>query len=286
MRENRLTLTCGRELAYAEFGAPDGLAVMYCHGFPGSRLEAEVAHRVARTLGIRLIAADRPGFGCSDASPARTLLGWAEDLRELADRLELDEFSMLGVSGGAPYALACAFALPRRIRSAAIVSGLAPRGALAGASRTSTSGLGLRITTRLPRSAQVIARVLSILACRASPLLFTIMSATAPRADRRALNDGKFRSSLAASMREAFRNGASGAATDLRLLCASWGFDLRSVNVPIRIWHGARDRVVPISMGRFLEQRLPDCLATYFKEHGHYSLVHDCADQILYRLID
>ena len=207
-------------------------------------------------------------------------------MRELTDRLELEEVSILGVSGGAPYALACAFALPRRIRSAAIVSGLAPREALAGSPRPSTSGLGLRFTTRLPWSANMFARVLAILARRASPLLFTIMSARAPDTDRRVLNDSTFRSILAASMREAFRNGAGGAAKDLRLLSASWEFDLHSVHVPICIWHGARDRVVPISMGRFLEQALPDCHATYFEEHGHYSLVHECADQILSRLVD
>ncbi len=41
-----------------------------------------------------------------------------------------------------------------------------------------------------------------------------------------------------------------------------------------------------MSMGLFLEQALPDCQASYEQEHGHYSLVHDYAEQILSQLID
>lgn len=286
MRDYRLTLRCGRSLSYAEFGASTGAPVVYCHGFPGSRLEAAVADRTASSRGVRLIAADRPGFGMSDYCPGRTIPAWADDVQDLAEHLELDEFSMLGVSGGAPYALACACRLPRRIRSTAIVSGLGPAESVNDGSRASTSGLGLRATARWPWAASVLSRVLGLTARHASPLLIAIVSAKASRLDRRSLKDAEFRSILATSMREAFRNGTRGAAMDLMLLSASWGLELDRLRVPVRIWHGEQDRVVPIAMGRYLERALPNCRATYLQEHGHYSLVHDCADQILSHLID
>lgn len=286
MRNKRLTLACGRRLAYAEFGSPNGISVMYFHGFPGSRLEAAFAERTAAFLGVRLIAVDRPGIGMSDDCHGRTILGCAQDIRELADNLGLGEFSILGVSGGAPYALACAFKLERRVRSVAIVSGVGPPEALPGASIASTSGIGLRTVAAAPWLALPLASVLGALARHASPVLLGMLSARVSHLDRQTLRDGEFRATLATSMREAFRNGRRGASMELKLLSMSWGFDLRELRVPVRIWHGGKDRVVPESMGRFLQQALPNCQATYLREHGHYSLIHDYTKQILEQAID
>ena len=286
MNDRRLTLPGGRVLSYAEFGAPKGIPVIYCHGFPGSRLEAAFADRVASSLGARLIAVDRPGIGMSDYCAGRTILEWADDVRPLVDHLELKRFSVLGVSGGAPYALACAFKFPRRVRSAGIVSGIGPPAAVNGASLASTSGLGLRLTAAVPWSVILLSSVLGAVACHASPLLLALLSAKASELDRRILRDGEFRTILAASMREAFRNGPRGAATDLTLLSMPWDFELQELRVPVYIWHGGEDRVVPMSMGLFLEQALPDCRASYEQEHGHYSLIHDYAEQILSHVID
>jgi pimeloyl-ACP methyl ester carboxylesterase len=286
MRDHRLTLPAGRGLSYAEFGASTGTPVFYCHGFPGSRLEAAVADGVASSTGARIIAADRPGFGASDACPDRTILDWAGDVRDLADHLELESFSVLGVSGGAPYALACAYALPRRVRATAIVSGLAPPESVSETPAASTAGLGLRFAARLPWAVPVLSWVVGMTARYATPLLLAFLSAKAPDLDRRTLDDAEFRAILAASMREAFRHGGGGAATELKLLAASWGFALDRVRVPVRLWHGGRDGVVPTAMGRYLERALPTCRATYLDEHGHYSLVHDCAEQILSHLIE
>jgi pimeloyl-ACP methyl ester carboxylesterase len=286
MKDRRLTLPGGRGLSYAEFGASKGVPVVYCHGFPGSRLEAAFADRVACSLGARLIAVDRPGIGMSDYCTGRTILGWADDVRSLVDHLELGQFSVLGVSGGAPYALACAFKLPQRVRSIAVVSAVGPPVAVSDASLASTTGLGLRLAAGAPRLAFLFSIILGILARHASPLLLAILSAKASELDRRILRDGEFRTILAASMREAFRNGPGGAAMDLTLLSAPWGFELQELRVPVHIWHGGEDRVVPMSMALFLEQALPDCQASYEQAHGHYSLVHDYAEQILSNVID
>lgn len=286
MREHRLTLGLRRRLCYAEFGASEGLPVFYCHGFPGSRLEAAFADRVAASLGARLIAADRPGMGQSDGCPRRSILGWADDVRALADHLQLDRFSVLGVSAGAPYALACAYGLPERTRSIAVVSGLGPAQAIGEASLASISGIGLRLVARWPWAATVFSCALGPIARHATPLLLGLMRARASRLDRRILKARRFRSILAASLREAFRNGPRGPATDLRLLSASWDFEPGAVQAPVRLWHGSADRVVPISVGRFLERTLPDCRATYVQGHGHYSLVHDYAEDILSHLVN
>jgi len=98
-----LTLPDGRQMAYATFGDASGEPAFYCHGFPGSRLEAALLDDAARDLGVRVLAPDRPGYGGSDPSPDMGLADWPGDLRCLADALGIDEFLLIGVSGGAPF---------------------------------------------------------------------------------------------------------------------------------------------------------------------------------------
>ena len=122
----KLRLVDGRRLAYAEYGVPNGRPAFYCHGFPGSQREAQLIDPAARAQNVRIIAADRPGYGDSDPLPGRSILAWAKDLTALADHLGLDRFSLIGVSGGAPYALACAFLIPERLIACTLVCPLGP----------------------------------------------------------------------------------------------------------------------------------------------------------------
>ena len=121
-----ITLPDGRRLAYAEYGDPLGIPVVYCHGFPGSRLEAALFHDTAKQGGVRVISADRNGLGDSDYLPNRTMLDWPDDVAAMADALGLDRFHLLGVSGGGPYALACAYRIPERLKGLALVCPLGP----------------------------------------------------------------------------------------------------------------------------------------------------------------
>src|SRR5215469_1097864 len=124
--EHRLRLADGRTLACLQLGDPAGSPVLYFHGFPGSRLEARVAADAAARLGLRLLAVDRPGFGQSTFRAGRTVGSWAADVVALADQLALGRFSIVGVSGGAPYALACAALLSDRLARVALVCPLGP----------------------------------------------------------------------------------------------------------------------------------------------------------------
>ena len=85
----QLRLGDGRRLAYCEYGVRDGKPIFYFHGWPGSRLEAQLAAPTARSYNARLIAVDRPGFGRSDFKRKRTLLDWPRDVAALADSLGL-----------------------------------------------------------------------------------------------------------------------------------------------------------------------------------------------------
>ena len=124
--DRTIRLRDGRRLGYAEWGDPGGRPLLYFHGWPGSRLEGRLGDEAARARGVRLIALDRPGMGLSDYQPRRTLVDWPDDVIQVAAALGLDRFAVLGISGGGPFAAACAWKLSEQLTGAGIVSCLAP----------------------------------------------------------------------------------------------------------------------------------------------------------------
>jgi pimeloyl-ACP methyl ester carboxylesterase len=126
MTNNQIILNDGRTLGFAEYGDDQGQPFMYFHGFPSSRLEGRLVDDVARGQHLRIIAPDRPGFGLSDFKPGRKLTDWPEDVIGLANALELDRFSIVGLSGGGPYAAVCACKISTRLSAVGIISGSGP----------------------------------------------------------------------------------------------------------------------------------------------------------------
>src|SRR4051794_34692857 len=127
-RASIYVLSGGLRIAVDESGDPRGFPVFFFHGWPASRLQGAGFGPDASTLGIRIIAPDRPGVGLSSPQPGRRLLDWPPIVEELAHVMGFARFGVLAVSGGGPYGLATAFALPSRVESAAIVSGAPPLG--------------------------------------------------------------------------------------------------------------------------------------------------------------
>ncbi|GAJ21446.1 unnamed protein product, partial [marine sediment metagenome] len=126
MQDYYIGLENGRMLGYRFYGDPKGVPVFYVHGGGGSRIFAAALHKAALEAGVNLIAADRPGMGISDYQADRSILDWADDMAALADHLMLDGFSVLSESGGSPFALATAYALPDRVPKVALVSASSP----------------------------------------------------------------------------------------------------------------------------------------------------------------
>ena len=280
--ENWIYLKDGRRLGYLSCGDETGLPVFYCHGFPGSRLEVLLADRMAACHSIRLIGIDRPGYGLSDTAPGRSLISWSTDLAELADYLGVTRFSVLGVSGGGPYAVACAFMLPSRLSSVGLACGLAPigtTGILSGMNLINR--FGLQLSAEAPSLLSMVLAPISILLRKNPAVALSVMAARAKQPDRSFLRHGDIGSALCTTFREAMRFGAAGAVSDLRLYGAGWGFRLNRIRVPIDLWHGEKDHIVPVAMGRWMAATLPGCHATFLPEHGHFSLILEGMQTIL-----
>ena len=123
--EKDIIVPDNRTIKYVIYGSPDFTCpVFYFHGYPGSAIEAGLADAFAKEIGITIISVNRPGFGGSDPLRHRRLLDWPQDVSFIADALRINRFSILAVSGGAPYAAACGYALGSRIEKLIIVSGI------------------------------------------------------------------------------------------------------------------------------------------------------------------
>ena len=108
-----MDLPDGRELAWLELGCPSGPPVFVFHGTPGSRLQVSFDEEPITASGVRFIAPDRPGYGHSSFHRGRRLADWASDVSRLADHLQIDRFSVVGISGGGPHAAVCSTVSPR-----------------------------------------------------------------------------------------------------------------------------------------------------------------------------
>lgn len=281
-RSRQLTLRDGRRIGYAEFGAAGGRPILYCHGFPASRLDGRLGHEAALRLGLRLIAPDRPGYGLSDYQPGRRISDWPRDVLGLADGLSLDRFAVLGISGGAPYAVVSAAALAGRITAVGIVGGLGRVDLQENSARMNPfARLSFALARRTPRLSQLLNQGLAPV-LRGSPhWMLKLLSGNLPPPDRKVLSDPATFAIFADAFREAFRQGGRGAALELTLLALPWETALESIRVPCHVWHGEQDTTVPVEMGRWLARSVPGCRASFFPEDGHFSLPVNRIDAIL-----
>jgi pimeloyl-ACP methyl ester carboxylesterase len=268
----QITLCDGRKLGFAEYGHPGGYPVFYFHGWPGSRLEPEATREQGIPSAVRIIAVDRPGYGLSDFQSARTLASWAKDIGELAGVLRLERFGVMGVSGGGPYTLACAARLPEKVSSACVIAGMGPMDnpeALKGMVALNRWMLGLA------RTAPWLARTLVGFGLdrikRSDEFLSPYIMARLPPSDKAILEKPGTKEALVRNWHEAFRSGTKGALWDGGLFANRWDFRLEEIKVPVRLWHGEADIIVPCAMTRYVAGTIADCRAAFLPGEGHFS---------------
>jgi len=275
-------------MAYDEYGDAKGAPVFFCHGWPSSRTMAELTHAAAHDLGVRIISPDRPGISGSAFQANRKLIDWPPIVGELADKLEIERFHILAISGGAPYAYVTAWQMPKRVRAIAIVSGAPP---IVDLSEHSELLKLYRWMLALYRSHPQLLRALFYLArpiaCLRPPIRFRplLLKLLLQPVDAAALRDAAAFEACFESQRRAWRASAKGVMTDAEIYAQPWGFRLEDVDVPVRLWHGKEDRAFTFRVAQEVAARLPNCVARYVDNAGHYSLPIRHMHEILADLI-
>ena len=267
-----IRLRDGRMLGYAEYGDPSGIPLIFCHGWGDSRLTRHPDDTRTAVLGVRLITIDRPGFGLSSFQPRRTPLDWPADVVQLADRLELGRFALLGHSGGGPHALACGVAIPDRLTAIGIACGFAPMdrpGALDGMSRQLQQGVGL--FSRMPWISRLLFASLPNQYRRNAEKAFEQQFGHGlPDSDRAILDRGDVHANVLAGAVEALRCGSRGLAHEAPLfLGRPWGFRPEAICTPAWLWYGDADSIVPLQMGHYLANTIPRSDLRVYPGEGH-----------------
>ncbi len=264
-------LSDGRRVGYAEYGDPKGLPVFALHGTPGSRLMFALSDHAARDRGLRLIAPERPGYGLSDYRHSATLFDHARDIATLAEASGLERFAIVGVSGGGPYAVAAAAAMPGRVVLLALVG---PVGPIADYGRQIRMSRGHRLLfgnlVRLPLASRAFFFGLRNLLHLVPELAHRGLMARVSQSDRTVLARNDVKTSLRAAVFEGLRPGIEGAVQDVTLFCAPWGLPLARVNASAVLWQGSDDSIVPPQAAYWLARTLPNCRLDVIHGAGHY----------------
>jgi len=277
-----LRLRDGRRLAYSERGDQHGMPVVHMHGMPGSRLDHEADDEYYRALGVRVITPDRPGYGLSDPHPHRRLVDWPADVAELADQLGITRFGITALSGGGIYALACAAVIPDRLIEVVVTGCPSPMqrpGALAGMRFMTRAGVWLG--AHAPWLLEAGATALSGLIRRYPRFFVDQFNRDKPPPDRRWLSMPSVSAGAAETLREALRPGVWGYVQDIRVLSSPWGFALSDIKVPVELWHGDLDTVIPLSHGRYLAAAIPNATLRVCPGEAHMLLWNHLAEIVM-----
>lgn len=272
--DNRIKLNDGYTVGYAEYGDPTGKPVIHFHGTPSSRFEADNPDLIAITerLRVRYIVPDRPGIGLSDWK-RYTFASYPDTIAQFADKLGLDRFAVAGLSGGGPFVAACAWKIPKRLTTAIIVSGPAPFD-LPGVkeSLSKEERQQYDVADKMPWLFRLFLWKFARDA-RKNPASIRAMFANAPEADKTLLTQPGVRRAFEEMIIGAFEQGTRAAAYEWAHISRQWGFSLQEIKMPVHIWHGEADSMVPVKHAHTLAEAIPDSRARFFPNEGHVAIV-------------
>ena len=200
--------------------------------------------------------------------------------------LEIDRFAAVGVSGGGPYAAACAVRIPQRLTAVAIVCGLAPLDVLAATDGIiRTNHLLFFLGSRLPWLARISMWRMACQVRRDPEEILRRMIVPLPDPDKAVLARLEVKTAMKENIVEAFSAGSRGAACELLLYTRPWRFLLKDIATRVDLWHGEQDVSVPLIMGQYQARTIPNCHATFYPGEGHFSLVINHMEEILRSLL-
>ena len=248
-----------RELSVESLGDPEGKPVFLLHGTPGGRYGPRPRGIVLYRLGIRLITYDRPGYAGSDRLPGRTVSDAAADVEAIADYLGIDSFGVVGRSGGAPHALACAARLNGRVICAAALSSLAPYDAEGLDWELGMAHSNVLAYRNAKDDRAALETTLNDQAGRVrdnSDGLLKVLWPELVGHDKEVIGDIALRQLIAGIHADALRDTAEGWIDDVIALRQPWGFELSDISVPVKLWAGRDDVFSPVGHTRWLAKRI------------------------------
>jgi pimeloyl-ACP methyl ester carboxylesterase len=279
-----VSLGGGRSVDVATSGPATGLPLVFHAGTPAGLAPYEPLSSAAADAGLRTVQYSRPGYGDSEPHPGRRVADAAADVAGILDYLGADKFVTAGWSGGGPHALACAALLPGRCLAAATIAGLAPHDAagldwLGGMAQENLDELGLAAQGD-PKFSDFLNQAAAMMADPSPEQLADAFGDLIKAADKAALT-GDFAEFMTEETKAAFKTGIAGWHDDDLAFVVGWGFEVTDVDVPVAVWQGDADAMVPFAHGAWLAASIPGASSHLLTGHGHLTLVADKIGEII-----
>ena len=288
MKWMTVDLPDGRALDVLVGDGDERRGFLFHHGTPGNATRYETWFPAVEARGLRPIAYSRPGYATSTRNPRRSVASVARDVSDLLDQLGIDDFFTLGGSGGGPHSIACAALMPARCLASAALVTVAPIDAdgldfFAGMTQLNVDEFNAALAGESTLRSWMGGFGEEVRNITADRMISTLGDALPP-VDQ-AIASGEWAEHEAAGLRRALEHGFDGWIDDDLAFARPWGFDVADVRVPVRIWQGELDSLVPWSHGQWLSDHIPGAQFTLATGQGHFSLGVSSRDSILDDLI-
>ena len=275
MKENEVfILHNGKKLGYAKYGADEGTPVFHFHGTGSSRLEGKLFHAKGLEKNIQIIIIDRPGFGLSDFQN-RKLLDWPDTVLELAKFLGIEKFSTMGISGGGPHAIVCAYKIPEKLRNCISIGTPGP------------PEIGTKHFPRLLRAQGWIFKHFPFIYSQYMKMISKTSSDSErlkdftrkhqkryPPADAKFIlkDEGNYLPLISRAIKEGTQYTLNGAVQEMKIFSSTWGFQIEDIspNQKIILWHGEDD--LTFNAVKEMSEIIPSCETKFFPDEGHFSV--------------
>jgi pimeloyl-ACP methyl ester carboxylesterase len=276
----------GRSLEVRLAGPADGAVVLWHHGTPGGGHPPAGLVEALASRGLRFAGLTRPGYAGSTRRPGRTVGSVAADAATVLDALGVERCFVLGESGGGPHVLACAALIPQRVHAATALASVAPYDApgldyLGDMGPENVAEFGAALAGPAELQAFLEADAATFAEVTEADVV-AAFGGLIDEVDRAALT-GPYAASVAADVRLGLSAGIWGWFDDDVAFVRPWGFGLDAIAVPLDLWQGGHDRMVPYAHGEWLAANVhgPAVRAHLLPEHGHLSLAAALLDEIL-----
>jgi pimeloyl-ACP methyl ester carboxylesterase len=281
-REEQIVLADGRTLEVATIGDPSGATVFFHHGTPGTTRTVKSLEGLVDLGDFFVVTTSRPGYGQSTRREGRSIASVIGDLDAALTYFEREEYVALGWSGGGPHALASA-ALDPRCRAAVTLASVAP----ADVDFDWTEGMGPENVEEYalaqeggPVYEELMAATGDLLGVATRDNIVDMIGGLLSEPDREALVDDGARELFVEGMRYGFVNGWRGYYDDNVAMMAPWGFDVSDIAVPVHLFYGDEDLMVPAPHGKWLAAHVAKATVTHHPEEGHLSIFMNHLDEV------
>ena len=275
--------TDGRTLEVATLGEPTGHTVLFHHGTPGSANLVKMLAPLAEDGSIFIVTTSRAGYGKSSRREGRNVASVVVDSRAALDSLGRSDYVVVGWSGGGPHALACAALDAPRCLAAFSLAGVVPTNL----DFDWTEGMGPENVEEFELAKRGGAEYEALMEMHGDVLghstkdnIVEIFGGLLSDADKAAFEQEAPREDFVASMHQAFELGWRGFFDDDQAIMSEWGFDPTTITVPVAVWFGDQDLMVPRTHGEWLAKNLPTATKHFFAGEGHVSLVANHLDEL------